>query len=424
LTFRAVVIDTEQVTDRPSITYDHHSPEHAAGAAALYAELRARCPIAWTERYGGFWVASAFEPCVRVAKDPERFRSDHDVDGTREGYQGITIPSLPNQRFIPSEADPPEFLEYRHLLQPWFSPGKVARWEGFVRDDVTARLDERVGSGAIDLVLDLANPVPAVVTLAFVGLPAADWERFADPIHASAYTPPGTPEKAAAIAGIGELAAVLRDVVRDRRATPRDDLATAVATAEIGGVLIEIDRAVDILQLVVAGGVDTTTALLANTFVWLSEHPDVRTRLVEEPERIPIAREEFLRYFTPTQATARTASVNVELGDVMIGAGERVLMSWAAANRDPAVFDSPEEVDIDRAPNPHLTFGAGPHRCLGIHFARMIIRVVLEEVLARIPDYVVDLDGAERYRTIGVINGWIKVPATFTPGGAPRASSS
>ena len=411
------------MADRPSIPYDHHSPEHAAGAAGVHAELRARCPVAWTESYGGFWLASAFEPCVRAAKDPERFRSDHDVEGTREGYQGITIPSLPNQRFIPSEADPPEFLEYRHLLQRWFSPGKVARWEAFVRDDVTQRLDDHVASGRIDLVLDVANPVPAVVTLAFVGLPAGDWERFADPIHASAYTPPGTPEKAAAIAGIGELAGVLRDVVRDRRANPRDDLATAVANAEIGGAPIEVDRAVDILQLVVAGGVDTTTALLANTFVWLSDHPDVRARLIDEPELIPIAREEFLRYFTPTQATARTASVDVELGDVTIGAGERVLMSWAAANRDPAVFDDPEHIDIDRAPNPHLTFGAGPHRCLGIHFSRMIIRVVLEEVLARIPDYVVDTNAAERYRTIGVINGWIKVPATFTPRTPARVSS-
>src|SRR5262245_15316698 len=281
--------------DRASVPYDHHSPAHARRAAELHADLRAQCPVAWTESYGGFWLASAFEPCVRAAKDLARFRSDHDVDGTREGYQGITIPSLPNQRFIPSEADPPEFLEYRHLLQPWFSPGKVARWESFVRDHVTECLVDAVESGRIDLVLDLANPVPAAVTLAFVGLPPTDWERFADPIHASAYTPPGTLEKEAAIAGIGELAGVLRDVVIDRRANPRDDLATAVANGEIGGSLIEIDRAVDILQLVVAGGVDTTTALLANTFVWLSEHPDVRTRLVEEPELVPIAREEFLR---------------------------------------------------------------------------------------------------------------------------------
>jgi cytochrome P450 len=104
-----------------------------------------------------------------------------------------------------------------------------------------------------------------------------------------------------------------------------------------------------------------------------------------------------------------------------VGAGERVLLSWAAANRDPAVFDDPEQLQIDRAPNRHLTFGAGPHRCLGTHFARMTIRVVLEEVLARIPDYAVDLAAAERYRTIGVINGWVKVPATFAPGRRLRA---
>ena len=403
------------MTDRASISYDHHSPEHAAGAVDIHAELRERCPVAWTESYGGFWLISAHEPCAQAAKDPERFRSDHDVEGVREGYQGITIPSLPNQRFIPSEADPPEFLEYRQLLLPWFAPGRIEKWAPLVRDHVTECLDDHAASGRIDLVLDLANPVPAAVTLALVGLPPRDWERFADPIHASAYTPPGTPEKQAVIAAIGELAGVLRSVVGDRRANPRDDLATAVANARIGGAPIEVDRAVDILQLVVAGGVDTTTALLANTFVWLSEHPDVRQRLIDEPELVPIAREEFLRYFTPTQATARTASTDVELGGVTIAAGERVLMSWAAANRDPMVFDDPEHVDIDRAPNPHLTFGAGPHRCLGMHFARMIIRVVLEEVLARIPDFVVDTAATERYRTIGVINGLIKVPATFTP---------
>ena len=106
------------MSDRPSVPYDHHSPEHAAGAVVVHADLRGRCPVAWTESYGGFWIASAHEPCVRAAKDLDRFRSDHDVEGTRQGYRGITIPSLPNQRFIPSEADPPEFWEYRRLLQP------------------------------------------------------------------------------------------------------------------------------------------------------------------------------------------------------------------------------------------------------------------------------------------------------------------
>ncbi len=287
---------------------------------------------------------------------------------------------------------------------------------------MTECLDRHVESGRIDLVLDVANPVPAAVTLAFVGLPPGDWERFADPLHASAWAPPGSPEKQAAIEAIGQLAGVLRGIVADRRANPRDDLATAVATASIGGGRIELDRAVDILQLVVAGGVDTTTALLANTFVWLSEHPDVRQRLLDEPALMPVAREEFLRYFTPTQATARTADVDVELGGAHVAAGERVLLSWAAANRDPTVFDDPEHVHIDRAPNRHLTFGAGPHRCLGTHFARMIIRVVLEEVLARIPDYVVDTTAAQRYRTIGVINGWVEVPATFAP--RPRVGAS
>ncbi len=402
---------------RPVVDYDHHSKEYAAGAPALHAELRARCPVAWTEHHDGFWVVTAHGPAATAARDLARFSSDHDVEGDGTGFLGITIPSPPGHRFIPSEVDPPEFMDYRRMLQPWFSPGAVERWSKIVRGWAADRIDAHLRSGRIDLVADLANPIPAMFTLAFLGLPVEEWERWAEPLHASVYAAPATPEKTAALAGVADLRDAMRAAVEDRLQNPRDDLATAIANGRIGDERITVDHAVEVMHLVVAGGVDTTTALIANSLFWLHEHPEARQQLIDEPELRASAREEFLRVFTPTQATARTAVFDTELDGVAIARGERVLLSWAAANRDPAVFEDPETVRLDRDPNRHLTFGAGQHRCLGSHFARVNFDVVLDEVLARIPDYVVDTAHAQRYKTIGIINGWVSMPATFTPSG-------
>jgi cytochrome P450 len=393
--------------------YDHHSAEHAVDAPAIHADLRARCPVSWTESHGGFWVATSYDAVEEAARNPATFVSDHDIDGSRQGYEGITIPSIPGVRFIPSECDAPEFSLYRRLLNPSFAPPVIARWEPLVRQWTTECLDRAVPAGRLDLVLDLASPVAAIFTLAFVGLPIDDWPRYAEALHASVHTPPGTPEKAEAVAGVHALHRLIEDTVGDRLAHPRDDLVSHLAHADVDGVRIVPERVVELVQLVVAGGVDTTTALISNALHWLHHHPAERAWLAEDLTRIPLAGEEFLRYFTPTQATARTADADVSLAGVEVSRGQRVLLSWAAANRDPAHFDDPDEVRLDRAASRHVAFGLGPHRCIGSGFARTNFRIVMEEVLTRIPEYSIDVAAAERYRTIGVINGWVKLPATL-----------
>jgi cytochrome P450 len=192
-------------------------------------------------------------------------------------------------------------------------------------------------------------------------------------------------------------------------------LLSDLANATRHGELLPLERVVGAAFLLLAGGVDTTTALTADALHWLAAHPDERARLVEEPELIKSACEEFLRYFTPVQALARTAMCPVELGGQHIAAGDRILLSWAAANRDEKVFPRPDQLLIDRQPNRHTAFGLGAHRCIGSNFARQTFATMLRAVLDRMPDYVIDAE-AEPNKSIGLVNGWVHLPAHFTPG--------
>ena len=188
-----------------------------------------------------------------------------------------------------------------------------------------------------------------------------------------------------------------------------------MVAAEIDGEAVSDADAVNVLFAIVAGGVDTTTALIANSLFWLSEHPDVRRRLIDDPGLRSSAREEFLRVFSPAPATARTATGPVQIGGQDLRRGERLLLSWAAANRDPAVFDQPDRVDVTRDARPHVAFGFGPHRCIGAPLARATFDGVLDAVLDTIGDYVVDVDKAARYPRVGAVNGWERLPARFRP---------
>jgi cytochrome P450 len=204
-------------------------------------------------------------------------------------------------------------------------------------------------------------------------------------------------------------------VVAERRRSPRPDLATAVVNGVVGGDVVSDADAVNVLFAVVSGGVDTTTALIANTCYWLSEHDAVRRRLIDDPAIRPAAREEFLRFFSPAPATARTATAAVTLQGQTIAQGDRLLLSWTAANRDPALFAHPDELDVDRDAQQHIAFGFGPHRCIGAPLARVTFDAVLDVVLDTIGDFVVDQASAVRYPRVGAVNGWSTMPARFHP---------
>ncbi|MFF0499842.1 cytochrome P450 [Nocardia aobensis] len=335
-------------------------------------------------------------------------------------FGGITIPPNP-QVSTPIEMDPPQYTPYRKLLNPWFAPSRAATYEPFIRSVTTALLDDVIERGEMDFISDLTSPVPALLTAKFLGLPLEDWRLYSDASHHIVAFPPDTPEFEQAVAELGAVLQRCMVTAAQRREEPLDDLISAIVTAEVDGEPLSDQRVMEICTLLIVGGNDTTTGLLAHAFAWLSRNPGERARLIADPSLIPLAVEEFLRYFSPTQGLARTVTRPTEIGGCPIPEGARVLLSFASANSDPEIFDRPDDVVIDRFPNRHAAFGLGLHRCLGSNLARLDIRIVLEEVLARIPDFQVDFDRARSYDSIGIVNGWDSMPVTFTPG--PRIGS-
>jgi cytochrome P450 len=408
-------LDTQQTDERPVVEFDHHSPEYARDFIEQYSQLHGKCPMGWTEQYEGFWVATRYDDVAFVARDDETFSSRHDIPNDGRSYTGITVPPAPN-RSTPIEMDPPQFPKYRRVLNPPFAPAAIERLKPQMREFTTWCLDRCVERGEIDFVLDLANPVPAMATLAFLGLPLEDWERYATPYHDIVAHPPGTEEWNQAAGAILENLMHCAQVIADRKQEPRDDLITRLVEAEIDGAPIPDDEIVEMCNLVLAGGVDTTTGLIGHALHYLDQHPEVRPRLLDDPAFMASAVEEWLRYYSPTQALARTANRDVAVGGRLVKQGERVLMCWAAANHDPAAFDDHDQIVLDRFPNRHAAFGLGAHRCLGSNFTRAEITIVLEEVLRRLPDYRLVPGAAAPYEDIGTVNGWARMPATFTPG--------
>ena len=404
-----------------TVDFDHNSPEYARSWRAIYADLRQRCPVAHTSAYGGYYVLTRYADVARAVKDDDTFSSWHDAT-PGSSYGGIIIPPMQNVS-TPIEMDPPQFTPLRKLLNPFFAPGRAKAWEPFTRDVTTAMLDRVIESGRIDFVEDLASPVPAIFTAALLGIPLDDWKEYADAAHQIVYTPPTSPVFAGVVEKLIGLHARAAAVAEQRRADPKDDfLSAAVQFRHSDGSALSIETIQEICSLIIGGGDDTTTSLVADALIWLSQHPDQRDWLAADLSRLELAGEEFLRYFAPTQGLARTVRKEVEIGGRTLRPGDRVWLSFASANQDPEEFDRPDEVILDRFPNRHQAFGLGLHRCLGSNFTRMEFRVMLEEVLVRMPDFVVDAEASHKYESIGIVNGWENMPATFTPGSRKGSS--
>ncbi|WP_408637417.1 cytochrome P450 [Nocardia aurea] len=410
--------------ERSRYQFDRHTPEYRFRFEAITEEMHAKCPIAWSDTYDGHWVAAGNREVFELARCPH-VSNDRDYKNERRGYLGITIPYsapvIPLRNGI-LEMDDPEHRVFRAVLNPYLSPSAVSRWEPFIDEIVRACLDERIESGRIDFVDDLANIVPAVLTLAMLGIPLRKWAVYNEPAHAAVYTPPDSPDRERVQNLNMEMGMDLMSNLHEIRDDPRPGLIDALARMEIDGHKPEEIDLLGILGLLIGGGFDTTTALTAHSLEWLSQHPDDRETLSRERETLlNSATEEFLRYFTPAPGDGRTIAEDCEVAGQQFKEGERLWLSWAMANRDATVFSSPNEVVLDRKGNRHLSFGLGIHRCIGSNVARTVFKRMLIAVLDRMPDFHCDPEGAVHYETIGLIQGMRKLPATFTPG--PRCGA-
>jgi cytochrome P450 len=399
------------------VDFDRHGPSSRDDFVEMTRDLHRRCPVAFNDTHGGHWFVSGYQPVFELARRPGALSNDHDVAGVRKGYQGIGIP--PNLGFQVGflEMDPPDQKEYRQVLNAYLSPAAVERWRPMVEDITRACLDERIESGTIDFVDGLANIVPAVFTMAMMGLPLADWVHYCEPAHATVYTPPHSPDHDRVrqmamnsfMRMMGEVAAV--------REHPRPGLVDALVRSTIDGRTPSDTELTGVLYLLIGGGFDTTTSLTGNSLDWLSAHHAERERLrCGDSHLLDTATEEFLRYFTPAPGDGRTVAEDCVVNGLQLREGDRLWLSWAMANRDPSVFPDPNNIHLDRKMNRHTSFGLGVHRCIGSNFARMTFKSMLRAVLDRMPDFECDAAGTVYYESVGIINGVQQLPARFTPG--------
>ena len=404
---------------KPTYHFDRNAAEYRSQFKQITEDMHAKCPMAWTETYGGHWVAAGSSEVFELARCPA-VSNDHDINNERRGYGGISIPKARRVSMVRGgilEMDDPEHRTYRTVLNPYLSPAAVKRWEPFIHDITRACLNEKIEEGAIDFVDDLANIVPAVLTLAMLGIPLKKWNLYSEPVHAAVYTPEHSPDIERVTAMHREMGLDMVNNMLEIRESPRPGIVNGLLEMRIDGEPAPDLEILGNLGLVIGGGFDTTTALTAHSLEWLSEHPDERERLSKNRDTLlDPATEEFLRFFTPAAGDGRTFSDNVEIEGNHFKEGERLWISWAMANRDPSVFADPDKVVLDRKGNRHFSFGIGVHRCVGSNVARTVFKSMLTAVLDRMPDYRCDRDGAVHYECIGVIQGMRKLPATFTPG--------
>ena len=400
------------------IQFNRHAPDFRENFEETAQELSGTCPVAWTDSYDGHWVVSGLDQVFSLARRPGVLSNEADIDGTKRGYQGITIPTRPvRSRGGFLEMDPPEQTDYRSTLNPYLSPAAVARWIPVVDEITRACIDGKIESGSIDFVDDLANIVPAVLTMGLLGLPLHEWVVHCEPAHALVYTPPDSPEMPKVLEGVTASRAKVLEGIKEIRVNPRPGLLHALITATIAGQPTTDTDVGDTASLLIGGGFDTTTALTAHSLSWLSQNPAERERLMGDLDRLlNPATEEFLRFFTPAQGDGRTVAADTEIEGHELKEGDRLWLSWSIANRTESVFANPNQIDFDRRGNRHASFGLGGHRCIGSNVARMLFKRMVTQVFERMPDYVCDRDGAVYYESIGVINGMRKLPATFTPG--------
>jgi cytochrome P450 len=398
----------------PVVEFDHMTPVSELDPDENWRLLRESTPVAWSEAHGGFWAVSRHADVSRIFKDYKTFSSARtpQVNGTAH----VIPPVVGLVRQVPEELDPPEFHPIRRLLNGVLSPKAVANMQPTVEYWVTRFIDEIIELGSCDLLYDLTSPLPGAVALGWLGFPEEDWRWIGEAYHDFIGYGRDHPRAVAALARVSTLDDQILALIAQRRVDPRDDVISYLIAQEVDGVPISIEIVHGMVSLLIGGGVDTTTSLMTSTLVHLSQHPQQRRELIEDPTLWDTATEEFLRRYPPIRSHARTVAAEVEVGGCPMKPGDRVLISERSACHDEDAFPSADQVILDRFPNRHVAFGLGIHRCPGMHLARLQYRELMTQVLERMPDYTVDVTRLMQYAVQGQVAGWVSAPATFTPG--------
>lgn len=373
--------------------------------------------VSRSESYGGFWVITGYHDVNDAAHDPETFSNRN----------GIAFPpAINSELMIPVSLDPPDNIPYRRILAEPFGPAAILKRENTIRDLANHLIDQFIEEGSADFYQQLGSPLAAVVTLRLLGMDATLWPRYTETSHALwehgwiANLPQETLEELGPrlYESYVWVFASMRERIEQIRADKEsgDSVIHHLVRGDIDGEPISTEKIMYTIHTIYEAGLDTTASAVGCMAARLGQNPELRAQLVGKPDLIPAFIEESLRIQSPTTMLGRVAAKDCQIGEHLIREGDTVLLSFAAANRDPNVFINPTSFDLNRKPNRHLSFGVGVHRCLGSHIARLELRIVLEELLRRIPDFTVDPETIVLTRDAGIVFGYIHVPGTFAAG--------
>jgi cytochrome P450 len=386
--------------------FDHTDPAWVADPYPIWDELRARCPVAHSDRYGGTWLPVTHDDVAAVAYDTEHFTSRSVVvSDVRPGPDDLPAPIGVAP---PITSDPPFHSLARRLLLPAFAPKPIAALEPFTRTLCRELLDATAGQSVVDAAVDYARHIPLRVIVRMLGFPQEDADIFRRFIRMVLEDVDASPEEREAALQDGELDAYMNARIDEHLADPQDDLTSFLLNAELDGNKLDLDHVRGTMVLLMIAGIDTTWSAVGAALWHLAQHPEDRRRLASEPELVPTAVEEFLRAYAPV-TMARLVAKDFEFDGCAMKEGDWVLLPFPAANRDPAVFHDADKVVIDRLENRHAAFGLGIHRCIGSNLARMELRVALEEWMACYPDFEL-ADPASVTWSAGQVRGPRSVP--------------
>jgi cytochrome P450 len=397
--------------NRPRVTdwtsdFDHTDPDWVADPYPIWDDLRERCPVAHSTRYGGTWLPVRHADVAAVAYDTEHFTSRSVV--VSELRPDDTDLPAPIGVAPPITSDPPFHAGARRLLLPAFGPKAIAAYEPYTRSLCRDLLDATDGKDEIDAAVDYAQHIPLLVIAKMLGFPQEDADLLRLFVHTVLERVDVSAEERQAQIDQSELDEYLDARIEEHMREPRDDLTSFLLDAELDGQKLHPDHVRGTMILLMLAGIDTTWSAIGASLWHLAQHPDDRARLVAEPELMPTAVEEFLRVYAPV-TMARMVAEDFEFEGCPFKRGDWVLLPFPAANRDPDEFPDADEVVIDRAENRHAAFGLGIHRCLGSNLARLELRIALEEWMAHYPDFELSDPGAVRW-SAGQVRGPRTIP--------------
>ncbi|MBJ7336445.1 cytochrome P450 [Mycolicibacterium sp.] len=396
---------------RAEVDLDHHSPEFRDDPYGTFRTMReSGCPVAHSNHYEGFWALVDYASVFDAARDDDLFNS----------YPSVGVPAsempLP---ILPIESDPPETQELREVTLKRFSPGSAERFRESAIEMTNEAIDAFIERGECDLVGELTTPLPARLILRLLKFDESrhmDWVRW---VHSTVHDRAHDPAKAA-MAGMEMFGEIVKHMEQRRAEGLGDDLFSDILRGTLNGSPLDDGQITMYAVLMMLGGMDTTSGFTGNVLRRLCDDHTLRQQFIDDPGLVKKGTDELLRLYTPTLGLARTVSRDAEFHGQPLCQGDRAILMWAAANRDPAVFSDPDILDLTR-PNAkkQMAFGVGMHRCLGSHYAKMMFDVMITQVLRRLPDFELAAEH-ELFEDAGEVHAVSKLPVTFTPG--PRTA--